>query len=842
VKVKSSFNLPSFFFNFNFFSELNNMRFLLSFLFSILVFCSLGQLKSPDEFLGYPLGSRFTYHYQLVNYCKYVAAQKPSVAEWISYGQTNEHRELGMLILTKPELKGKLSAIKEQHQQVIQGQKSPSNDLPVIINLSFNVHGNEASGSEAALGAIYDLVKDGGLLTSSTKDFVVLMDPCINPDGRDAYVTQYNRRNFTSGGNADPNDQEHFEGSVSGRHNHFSFDLNRDWVWQTQIETQQRMAFFQSWLPMVHADFHEQGYQNSYYFPPAAKPYLNFISSSTKELQQSVGKSFAALFDQQKWPFFTSEVYDLFYPGYGDTYPMLNGALGMTLEQGGIRGGLQAQKSNADTIRFVDRVNHHRQLAVNLVYWSLTNSESVKSSFYQNHATARTNPTNLYKSYLIPKDEIDKSSDLIRLLKRNRIRIGQVDKDFQSNAFSYQEQKIVPIKASAGDLLISAYQSAAPMIQALLDPTPFLEDSLTYDITAWNLFQIHGIRAYGLKDKASSVTYSESFFVENQVHENHVAYVFKPSKESSSFLNSLVNAGYLVVFNDKKVGFEGQSFEPGHLWVLKKRGSWERMNQLANLAQVKLLGINTYRSQEGADLGSEHFVHVKSSHIAVVVDGTFDVGQQGELAYYLTKQMQLNPSFIPMNQVFKANLSAYSHLIFPNSKSVELSKSQQILLDDYVRKGGQVILFENSGSLVAKNLVLKEKDLTDSTEVQVAYEDSERNNISKTLPGNLLEVQVEKSHPLGFRVNQVNMLLINQADQLFIPNVKWKAILQTSEKPVYFGFMGSKIKPKVSKSLLLASYSMGSGNYIWFGFNPLFRAIPNQSMVLFENSILYHGN
>jgi hypothetical protein len=819
------------------------MKFLLSFLFSILVFCSLGQLKSPDEFLGYPLGSRFTYHYQLVNYCKYVAAQKPMQAEWISYGQTNENRELGILILTKPELKGKLSEIKDLHQQVIQGKKSPTADLPVIINLSFNVHGNEAAGSEAALGAIYDLVKDGGLLTSSTKDFVVLMDPCINPDGRDAYVTQYNRRNFTQGGNADPNDQEHFEGNVSGRHNHFSFDLNRDWVWQTQIETQQRIAFFQSWLPMVHADFHEQSYQNSYYFPPAAKPYLNFISSTTKELQISVGKSFAQLFDQQKWPYFTSEVYDLFYPGYGDTYPVLNGALGMTLEQGGIRGGLQAQKSNSDTIKFTDRVNHHRQLAVNLVGWSLTNSEAVKSSFYQNQSNSRLNPSNVYKSYLIPKAEISKSSELIRLLKRNRIIIGQVDKDFQSIAFSYQEQKNVPIKASSGDLLISAYQSASPMIQTLLDPTPVLEDSLTYDITAWNLFQIHGIRAYGLKEKVSSSAFSELRFVDNQVQENHVAYVFKPSSLSSSFVNTVRKAGYLVVFNDKKVGFEGQSFEPGHLWVLKKRGSWERLNQLANIAQVKLVGINSYRSQEGADLGSEHFLHVQTNRIAVVVDGSFDVGQQGELAYYLTKQMQLNPSFIPFSQLFKANLLAYSHLIFPNSKSAELSKSQQILLDDYVRKGGQAILFENAGNLLTgKDLMLKEKDLTDSSAVQVAYEDSERHEISKTLTGNLLEVQVEKSHPLGFRVNQANMLIINQADQLINPNVKWKAILQTSDKPVTYGFMGNLVKPKVANSLMLGMYSLGKGNYIWFGFNPLFRAIPNQSMVLFENSILYHGN
>lgn len=818
------------------------MKFLLICLFYITTFCAVGQLKSPDEFLGYPLGSRFTYHYQLVNYCKYVAAQKPAIAEWVSYGQTNEHRELGVLIITKPDLKGKLAAIKEQHQQVIQGLKSPSSELPVIINLSFNVHGNEAAGSEAALGAIYDLVKDGGLLTNSSKDFVVLMDPSINPDGRDAYVTQYNRRNFTLGGNADPNDQEHFEGSVSGRHNHFSFDLNRDWVWQTQIETQQRMSIFQSWLPMVHADFHEQSYQHSYYFPPAAKPYLNFISSTTKELQLSVGKSFAQLFDQQKWPYFTSEVYDLFYPGYGDTYPVLNGALGMTLEQGGIRGGLQAQKSNADTIRFIDRVNHHRQLAVNLVGWSLTNSESVKNSFYQNHANARTNPSNVYKSYLIPKSEIVKSSELLRLLNRNRIRVGQVDKDFQANAFSYQEQKNVLIKASAGDLLISSYQSAAPMIQALLDPTPVLEDSLTYDITAWNLFQIHGIRAYGLKEKVSSVAYNESRFVENQFQENHVAYVFKPTSQSSVFVNSLLKAGYLVVFNDIKVGFESQTFEPGHLWILKKRGTWERLNQLAASAHVSLLGINSYRSQAGADLGSEHFIHVKPSHVAVVVDGAFDVNQQGELAYYLTKHMQLNPSFIPMAHVFKANLSAYSHLIFPNSKSIDLSKSQQTLLDDYVRKGGQVILFENSGSLVGKDLVLKEKELSDSTEVQVAYEDAERHEISKTLTGNLLEVQVEKSHPLGFRVNQSTLLLINQAERLINPTVTWKTILQTNDKPNYYGFMGNKVKPKVSNSLLMASYSMGSGCYVWFGFNPLFRAIPNQSMVLFENSILYHGN
>jgi len=381
------------------------------------------------------------------------------------------------------------------------------------------------------------------------------------------------------------------------------------------------------------------------------------------------------------------------------------------------------------------------------------------------------------------------------------------------------------------------------MIQALLDPTPVLEDSVTYDITAWNLFQIHGIRAYGLKEKVFSLAYNEAQFVENQVKDSHVAYVFKPTQLASSFVNSVLKAGYLVVFNDKTVGFEGQSYEPGHLWVIKKRGTWDRLNQLSNLAQVKLIGINSFRSDQGADLGSEHFIHIKSSKIAVITDGVFDVNQQGELAYFLTKQMQLNPSFIPLTQLFRANLSAYSHIIFPNSKSIDLSKPQQTLLDDFVRKGGQVLLFEKSGNLFSdKELALKEKDLADSTSINVAYEDSERHEISKTLTGNLLDVQVEKSHPLGFRLGQNHFLLINQSERLITPNIKWKSIVKTNDRQQYYGFLGNLVKPKVANSMFLAAYSVGAGNYIWFGFNPLFRAIPNQSMILLENAILYHGN
>jgi hypothetical protein len=344
-------------------------------------------------------------------------------------------------------------------------------------------------------------------------------------------------------------------------------------------------------------------------------------------------------------------------------------------------------------------------------------------------------------------------------------------------------------------------------------------------------------------ESVNAVPYVDSSFKGNSLVDSHVAYVFKPNSTASSFVNAVRKMGLLVVFNDKTVSFDGQIYEPGYLWVLKKTGTWEKLHQLANAAQIKLTGVTSFRSEQGADLGSVHFKQVNSSRIAVIVDGSFDVGQQGEIAFYLTNQMLLNPVFIPFNQLFRANLSSYSHLIFPHAKSVDLTKSQQILLDDFVRKGGQVILLEKSGNLISdKELALKEKDLSDSSTVQVAYEDMERHEISKTLSGNLLEVQLDKTHPLGFRIGQNNMLVINQAESLMHPHARWKSILKTNEKPLYYGFMGNLVKPKIANSLMLGTYSLGAGNYIWFGFNPLFRAIPNQSMVLFENSILYHGN
>jgi hypothetical protein len=692
------------------------------------------------------------------------------------------------------------------------------------------VHGNEAAGSEAALNTLHTLISK----PNKSIYFVILIDPCINPDGREAYVTQYNRRNYISGGNADPNDQEHYEGITSGRYNHFSFDLNRDWVWQTQKETQQRLKFYRSWMPMMHADFHEQSFQHSYYFPPAAKPYLNFIAKSTKDLQESVGRSFSKLFDEKKWPYFTSEVYDLLYPGYGDTYPVLNGALGMTLEQGGIRGGLISAKSDGDTISLVDRVKHHSALALNLVEWSLANAESLKASFYGVHDKSRTNPTNQFAYYFVPESEWRKANDFKQLLDKNNIKFTYTDVIKSTSAYDYSSMKQVSIPLNLHGMLISAKQPSAPLIQALLDPTIALEDSLTYDITAWNLFQLNGLKAFGVNENVFGYAKIQHEDDLADATASHLAYRFpiENYKESQELIKYAINLGALVTYNDAS-NYQGVVNINAAKLTDKQR---EELIQFARRRFIYLRFINSFKSSDNFDFGSTHFKSIFVPKIAVVVDLANDVNQQGEIAYFLTQKYGFKPSFIPSTQLFRSNLFNYTHIIIPDGKHSPLANANSILLQDWVKKGGKLILFEGARKILEdKDLVVKE----DTARHTSTYAMRERAELSNTTSGNLLQVEVEKTHPLAFRINESSMYILNQVSDFVKLPKEFTPVLKTSAKPNIMGFVGTNKKSQLANSLLLGVKEVDKGKIIWFGFNPLFRAIPNQGQTIFENCFLY---
>ena len=239
------------------------------------------------------------------------------------YGRTYEGRPLLLAYVATPDNHAQLEMIREDNLRragMLEG--TPTTEI-AITWLSYNVHGNEANSTEASMATIYDLVKNGSESAKWLENSVVIIDPCINPDGRDRYVNfywQYGNMPY----NPDPQTAEHSEPWPGGRPNHYLFDLNRDWAWQTQIESKERIKEYNEWMPHIHVDFHEQGYNSPYYFAPAARPYHELISNWQVEFQETIGRNHARYFDENNWFYFTKQRFDLLYPSYGDTYPMYN--------------------------------------------------------------------------------------------------------------------------------------------------------------------------------------------------------------------------------------------------------------------------------------------------------------------------------------------------------------------------------------------------------------------------------------------------------------------------------------------------------------------------------------
>ena len=254
------------------------------------------QLKSPKAFLGYELGDKFTRHHSVVDYFKHVADVSSNVV-LEEYGRTYENRPLLLAYIASDENMAQLETIRTDNLRragLLEG--TPTTNVSIVW-LSYNVHGNEASSSEASLLTLYTLALQSDTAVQRwLKNTVVIIDPCLNPDGRDRYVNWYNS---VVGEKYDPANlsREHREPWPGGRTNHYYFDLNRDWAWQIQTESRQRMKLYLDWMPQVHVDFHEQGYNEPYYFAPAAEPFHEVITPWQRSFQNSIGKNHARYFD-----------------------------------------------------------------------------------------------------------------------------------------------------------------------------------------------------------------------------------------------------------------------------------------------------------------------------------------------------------------------------------------------------------------------------------------------------------------------------------------------------------------------------------------------------------------
>lgn len=799
--------------------------------------------QSPAEFLGYEPGTQFTRHHKVMDYFTHVAQNSPLV-NFQTYGETNEGRPLFYVVITTEGNMANLEEIRKDHLRnagILPGNEENS-QKKAIVWLSYNVHGNEASSTEASMVTLFELITEKKDWLENT---VVIMDPTVNPDGRDRYVNWYKQVKSTPY-NTSPLAAEHMEPWPGGRPNHYLFDLNRDWAWATQVETRQRLEAYNQWMPHIHVDFHEQGRNDPYYFAPAAEPLHEVITPFQREFQTEIGKNHARYFDEKGWLYFTKERFDLLYPSYGDTYPTYMGAIGMTYEQAG-HVGLGIETTEGYVLTLTDRVAHHHTTGLSTVEIASQNVDRLTNEF----AAFFNNQDQAIKNYVL-NGHPDKISALKELLDRHEISYGMATGKVRG--YDHIEKKNRSFDAPENTLVIPTDQPKGKMVKVLMEPSAKLVDSLTYDITAWSLPHAYGLDAVSSTRSVATTEPSEAKKFTYTATPEGAGYISEwNSMKDARFLSALLQEGIKVRFTETPLETAEKKFGRGSLVITKSdnrnlENFDSKLIALAEKHERELTPATSGFSTTGPDLGSSQVKIINKPRIGVLKgEGTSSLNY-GEIWYFFEQDLNYAVTSIDTGNFDRIDLSKIDVLVLPSGNYSKLFDKEGLEeLTQWVRSGGKVIAIGNAVKTFAgkEGFHLKENE-PEKDSIQKAnltpYAEREREEIKNLITGSIIETKLDNTHPLAFGYNDSYYSLKLSSDSYSHLEEGYNVAYLEGEPKIISGFAGSEAREKIKSSLTFGVESMGSGSFIYFVDNPLFRAFWENGKLFFVNSLFFVNN
>lgn len=801
---------------------------------------------TPTSFLGYELGSRFTFHHRVTAYLEAVAAASDRV-QVRQYGTTPEGRPLQIAVLSAPENLRRIRNLREAHLRSLGFQEGEAaGDPPLVVWLGYNIHGDEAASTETALKMLHHLAtSQDTTVTRWLREMVILLDPCSNPDGRERYVqefTQWQSPHHIS----DPQSAEHQASYPWGRFNHYLFDLNRDWLWQVQPESQARGRLYTDWMPHVLVDFHEMGINASYFFPPSAEPIHPIVTDWQKTFQQHIGTNHARYFDEKGWRYYTDRVFDLFYPSYGDTWSSFQGAIGMTYEQAGSRAaGVAVKQRNGRLLTLEDRIAHHFTSGISTLETAYRDRESLKTQLRTYFAEARKNGSGHHQTFVVRGDNpADKLRSLTTLLERQQITYGTPqDAGGAYSGFNYRSGNTERFQIRANDLIITTHQSQGRLVQVLFEPEPQRNDSLTYDLTAWALPYSIGLKAFALRESLAPTDTFPTPTTEYKTHDTPYAYLLEWKTASDArTLGRLLQAGWRVRAAEKPFIHSGRNWAAGTLVINKIEQNDERQAQFKEILEKLLreeeqevFAVQTGLSDTGSDLGDGYFIPLSKPKVGLLAGASIKETRTGEIWHFLERELNYPVHLLRTERLPKLKLRSYDVLIVPSGKTLEHAET----LRRFAQKGGTLIVIGKS----LRHFARREENSEVLNEVSIAppavrYGGSKRAQISTETAGSIVPVQLDTSHPLAFGYSKTYFSLKHES--LLFEALPQKAAYRnvgTFAAAPRSGFMGSRMQAQLKGKLALGTKQLGKGKMIYFADAPTFRGFWQSGKLLLSNAI-----
>ncbi|MEM0963208.1 MAG: M14 family metallopeptidase [Bacteroidota bacterium] len=798
------------------------------------------QVPSPADVLGYDLGERFTPHHRVLDYVDAVAEASPHVTV-ARYGVTPQGRELVYAVISRGQ---DVEAVRRSTLAATRGEGTPEQP---IVWLSYNVHGNESVGTESALETLYQLTQPA--FDDILDDVIVVIDPCLNPDGRDRYVHGYQQRQGARP-NADPDAREHEEPWPGGRVNHYLFDLNRDWAWGTQPETRDRLALYNEWMPSVHVDFHEQGVDSPYYFAPAAEPFHPRITEWQRELQTEIGRANAEVFDAEGWLYFTREVFDLFYPGYGDTWPTFNGAVGMTYEQGGSgRAGLAIETAEGDTLTLADRIAHHVASGIETVRTSARLAPEISRQFADFFAT----PPDGARFYVV-QGEAERVEALRQLLVMQGIEARRSPREQTVRGVRYGGGLDRPEEGSAtvrqGALVVSTDQPKGRLAAVLFEPEPVLGDSVTYDATAWALPYIYGLEGIALDGDLATDPIVPPPPSAGPAPRTFAYVAEYDSPTSVRFLAGLLREGIAVRIIPEPFVAGGVDYPRGAIVVTdagnagrEKRQLDGTVRNLAALTRTTLRPLASGFADSGPDVGSNQVGFVRQPSVAVLADEPVSVTALGEVWHYFDAVVDYPATFLTAERLSASDLDGVDVLVMPDgSWGSWLTDRRATTLRDWVRSGGRLIAMERAVTALGRtdefSVETRDAPDADSTDALPRYGDRVRESVTSDVPGAVYRVTLDDSHPLAFGYPDWTYVLKRRAAGVAFLDEDdgWNVGVVRDGTPTA-GFAGAEAQRQLENTLVFGVEEMGQGEVVYLVDSPLFRGFWVDGRLLFGNAV-----
>jgi hypothetical protein len=801
-------------------------------------------IQSPEEFLGYEIGFEHTRHDLIVSYLNYLSNSSKK-AEIIKYGESHEGRDLIMLTVSSTNNLSNLDKIKQEHLKytVPKSNLEVNKNLPVIINLGYGVHGNEPSSAEAAILAAYTLVASENIkIKRLIENSVVFIDPTINPDGRDRHsqwANQYKSINLV----ADSNDAEHNEMWPKGRTNHYWFDLNRDWLLAINPESRGKLKWYHSWYPNVVTDFHEMGTNSNYFFEPmkrnaSLKPLIPDENYSV--LSPIFAEYYVKALDSIGSFYYTKESFDETYPGYGSSYPDVQGAVAILFEQASSRGHLQ--ETNYGTMSFGFTIRNQYLSSIATVEAAVENKDLLRD-YQRRFFNSSVNEF---------KDEKIKAYEFGDMYDQNR------NKAFIDKLLMHK----IKVYNSKGKFVVPVNQGQSRMVKNFFETHSKYVDSVYYDASAWSVSNIYNMKSKKLKSffGESEIKSTENFIKNIKVNKSNYAYILDWDDYNAAAALNLLQKNEIITYSAFKpfsVKVNGtksiKKFNYGSVLipVSKQNISSEKLFSIVKEMQEKY-DVPVYNSESGysingIDLGSNNFRINKPVKVAMLIGEGVNSYEAGEVWHLLDTRIGMPLTKIRLDQFSRISIDKYTTLVMVSGSYDQLDNKQIDKIKNWIEDGNTLITIAKGSSWAIDSDLINEtlvKSKNDTTYSRKRYVDASEHIGRERIGGVILNADLDLTHPLAFGYHDKS-IPVYKNNNVFINKTKddYSSVAIYSEDFHIDGYISElNRKEFIPGAASLIVSNVGSGRVIVFADNPNFRGTWYGTNKLFLNAIFLGDN